>query len=140
VRHRWYTKGERPPGLCDNRFTFAYLFGTVRAGSDDNFALVMPEVSTEAMQIFLDEFARTIAPGEHAAMFLDQAGWHGSKALVVPDNITLVALPSYSPQLNPVERVWLHLKDRHLSMRLHDDYDAIADATCKAWNGIYILD
>ena len=67
-------------------------------------------------------------------MMLDRAGWHGSHALVVPDTITLVALPPYSPELNPVERVWLYLKERFLSHRLHADYDAIADAAARAWN------
>ncbi len=67
-------------------------------------------------------------------MILDRAGWHGSKALAVPANITLIPLPSYSPELNPVERVWLYLKERFLSHRLLVDYDAIADATCVAWN------
>ncbi len=86
------------------------------------------------MQVFLDAFSETIAGDEHAAMILDQAGWHGSKALAVPANVTLVPLPAYSPELNPVERVWLYLKERFLSHRLLDDYDAIADAACKAWN------
>ena len=93
----------------------------------------MPEVSTVAMQIFLDEFAKTIAPDDHVAMVLDRAGWHGAKALKVPSNITLVPLPSYSPELNPVERIWLYLKERYLSHRLLDDYDKIADAACAAW-------
>lgn len=105
----------------------------MRAGTDNAFALVMPEVSTATMQIFLDEFAKTLAPDEHAAMFLDQAGWHGAKALKVPDNVTLVPIPPYSPQLNPAERVWEHLKERYLSLRLHADYDAIVDAACTAW-------
>ena len=52
----------------------------------------------------------------------------------VPDNVTLVPLPPYSPELNPVERVWLRLKERFLSHRLLADYDAIADAACNAWN------
>ena len=56
-----------------------------------------------------------------------------TRALSVPANITLVALPPYSPELNPVERVWLYLKERFLSHRLHDDYDAIVDAACNAW-------
>ena len=86
------------------------------------------------MQIFLDRFAATIADDEHAVLILDQAGWHGAKALSVPDNITLVPLPPYSPELNPVERVWLYLKERYLSHCLHPDYDAIADAAEKAWN------
>ena len=86
------------------------------------------------MQEFLDRFAETIAEDEHVAMVLDQAGWHGSDALRVPDNITLVPLPPYSPELNPVERVWLYLKERFLSHRLLGDYEAIADAACHAWN------
>jgi transposase len=96
--------------------------------------LVLPYVNTEAMQEFLNRFAETIGEDEHVALVLDQAGWHGSGALVVPGNITLVPLPPYSPELNPVERVWLYLKERFLSHRLLADYDAIADAACRAWN------
>jgi transposase len=66
-------------------------------------------------------------------MVLDRAGWHGSNALAVPPNITLVSLPPYSPELNPVERVWLYLKERFLSHRLLDDYDAIVEAASEAW-------
>ena len=64
-------------------------------------------------------------------MILDQAGWHGSNELAVPANVTLVPLPAYSPELNAVERVWLYLKERFLSHRLLDDYDAIVDAACQ---------
>jgi transposase len=133
VCHVWWKRGQRPPGLCDKRFTFAYIFGAVEPGTDNTFALVLPEVSTHAMQIYLDAFAKTIAADEHVAMVVDRAGWHIANALKVPDSITLVPLPSYSPELNPVERVWLYLKERFLSHRLHDDYDAIVDAACKAW-------
>ena len=134
VCHRWYPKGERPPGLADNRFTFAYLFAACEAGTDNAFALVLPEVSTRAMQLFLDAYAQTIKPDEHVIMFMDQAGWHVAKALAVPENITIATLPAYSPELNPVERVWLYLKERFLSHRLLDDYDAIVEAACAAWN------
>jgi transposase len=75
----------------------------------------------------------TIGEDEHVALVLDQAGWHGSGALVVPGNITLVPLPPYSPELNPVERVWLYLKERFPSHRLLADYDAIAVVACRAW-------
>ena len=67
-------------------------------------------------------------------MILDQAGWHGSNALAAPANITLVPLPPYSPELNPVERVWLYLKERFLSHRLLADYDAVIDAASNACN------
>ena len=130
----WWKRGERPPGVCDQRFTFAYIFAAVRPGTDEAFALVLPYVNTEAMQIFLDQFAATIPHDEHVALILDQAGWHGSNSLSVPPNITLVPLPPYAPELNPVERVWLFLKQRFLSHRLLNDYDAIVDAATRAWN------
>jgi len=110
------------------------VFGAVRPGTDQAFALVMPEVSTAVMQIFLDEFSKTLPADEHAAMFMDQAGWHGAKALRTPANMTLVPLPPDAPQLNPIERLWLHMKARYLSHRLHADYEAIAGAACEAWN------
>ncbi len=132
--HVWWTRGKRPRGLADKRFTFAYIFAAVEPGTDNAFALILPYVNTEAMQLFLDRFASTIGDDEHVAMVLDQAGWHGAKALRVPAAITLIPLPPYAPELNPVERVWLYLKERFLSHRLHADYEAIADAASVAWN------
>lgn len=69
-------------------------------------------------------------------MVLDGAGWHGSKALVVPDNITLLKLPPYSPELNPVERIWLFLRERFLSLAVWPDRAAILQACCDAWNAL----
>lgn len=132
--HRWFTKGVRPAGLCDQRYTWAHLFAAVCPSTGQAFALVLPEVSTRTMQVFLDQFAARLDADEHAIMLLDQAGWHSSGALVVPGNVTLVPLPPYAPQLNPVERLWLYLRERHLSHRLLADYDAIVDACCAAWN------
>jgi transposase len=99
----------------------------------------MPYVNTDAIQIFLDRVAATIGDDAHVVMVLDRAGWHGSKALAVPATITLVPLPPYSPELNPVERVWLYLKERFLSHRLLADYDAIVTAASTAWNRLTAL-
>jgi hypothetical protein len=136
VCHIWWKRGQRPPGLCDKRFTFAYIFAAVEPGTDNAFALMLPYANTEAMQVFLNRFSETIAEDEHVAMMLDQAGWHGANDLVAPANITLVPFPAYSPELNPVERLWLYLKERFLSHRLLDDYEAIVDAACAAWNRV----
>ncbi len=72
----------------------------------------------------------------HAALILDRAGWHVARGLTVPDNITLVPLPPYSPELNPVERVWLYPRERFLSHRVLDNYTAVLDAACRAWNAL----
>jgi putative transposase len=103
-------------------------------GTDNAFALILPEVSANAMQVYLDKFAESIGPNEHVLLVLDQAGWHGAKALRAPANITLEPLPPRAPELNPAERVWLYLKEKFLSHRLLDDYDAILDAAAAAWN------
>ena len=112
--HRWFTRGERPPGRCAKRFLSTYILATLSPGSHDPLALVLP----------------------HAVLLLDQAGWHGKAALHVPENVTLLPLAAYSPELNPVERVWLYLRERFLSFRLHQSEAAIVDALCTAWNAL----
>ena len=95
---------------------------------------MLPYANTDTMQLFQDRFSVTLDADDHAVMVLDRASWHGSGSLVVPANITLVPLPPYSPELNPVERVWLHLKTRFLSHRLHPEYDPIVETACQTWN------
>ena len=88
------------------------------------------------MDMFLAQFSETLPAGVHAVLMLDQAGWHGRAALQVPGNVTLLPLPPYSPELNPVERVWLYLRERFLSFRLYRSEQAIVDALCAAWNAL----
>jgi transposase len=90
---------------------------------------VLPFANTEAMNAHLAEIARTVATGAHAILVLDGAG-----ALTVPDNITLLHLPPYAPELNPVENVWAYLRANKLAITVFDSYDDIVDACCKAWN------
>jgi len=130
----WFERGLRPAIPTDKRYRWAYIYGAVRPGTDDAFALVLPKVSTEAMSLYLEHFARSLPPNVHAVLVLDQAGWHLANDLEIPDNLTLVHLPPYSPELNPVERVWLYLRERWLSHRLFADTTAIIEACCEAWN------
>jgi putative transposase len=85
------------------------------------------------MQLHLDEIGRHVAPGAHAALLLDRAGWHTTPELQGPDNITPILLPSRAPKLNPVENIWQYLRGNWLSNRVFDGYDAIIDAACEAW-------
>ena len=126
----------RPPGPADKRFASLHLFAAWRPGTDQAFALALPEATTGAMSLFLAGFAGQLEPGTHAGLILDQAGWHGARRLVVPENVTLLPLPAYSPELNPVERVWLYLRERFPSHRVLDGYTAVLDAACRAWNAL----
>jgi transposase len=82
----------------------------------------------------LAEVSQAVAPGAHAVLLVDQAGWHISPKLKVPDNITLVLLPPRSPELNPMENVWQFVRDNWLSNRVFGSYDNIVDHCCEAWN------
>src|ERR1041384_6260491 len=104
--HRWWVRGRRPPGRCDRRFEWAYLFAAVEPATGADVALVLPEATTATMSLFLAEFAAGLPAAVPAALLLEGAGCHGARALAVPPNVTLVSLPPYSPELNPVERVW----------------------------------
>jgi hypothetical protein len=90
VTHVWYQKGVRPRGVRQQGFSSAYLFGAVCPERGEGVALVLPEVSTAAMDVFLAELARAVPAGTHAALVLDGAGWHVSEELVVPPNLTLI--------------------------------------------------
>ncbi len=86
------------------------------------------------MTLHLAEISKVVKPEAHAVVLLDQAGWHGSKDLVIPDNITLLPLPPRSPELNPVENVWQFIRDSWLSNRVFRSYDDIVTLSCEAWN------
>ena len=86
------------------------------------------------MNLHLAEIAQAVAPGAHAVLLLDQAGWHLSDKLVVPPNLTLLPLPPKCPELNPVENLWQFLRDNWLSNQVFPSYRAILDHCCDAWN------
>jgi len=94
----------------------------------------MPEANTEAMQEHLAEISRKVGDGAHAVVVLDGAGWHSTPRLRIPDNISLLPLPPYAPELNPVETIWEFLRQNLLSHRVWKSYDDIVEACCAAWN------
>ena len=130
----WYERGVRPRGLRDMRHEAAWIFGAICPERDTGVALVLPEASVPAMQALIDELAGQLPADRHAVLVMDRAGWHIARKLDWPDTITPLHLPPYSPELNPIERVWLYLRERFLSHRLFETYDAIIDACCDAWN------
>lgn len=95
----------------------------------------MPAVSSEAMAEHLKEISSQVAAGAHAVLLLDGAGWHQpGERLPVPDNISLLPLPAYSPELNPVENIWEFLRGNLLSHRIWETYESILEACRDAWN------
>ena len=134
LTRQWARRGSRPRQPKDQRHTAAYIFAAICPATEKTAALVLPYVDTPAMNLHLAEISAQVAADAHAVVILDQAGWHGAKALRVPDNISLLSLPPYSPELNPVENLWQFIKHNFLNARIFASYDAIVAACCDAWN------
>jgi transposase len=120
--------------LRDQRTASTHIFGAICPRHGKAAGLVLPVYTIEAMNPHLAEIAAAVAPGAHAALILDQAGWHLSDKLVVPPNITLVALPPKCPELNPIENVWQFMRQNWLSNRIFNAHRDIVDHCSHAWN------
>ena len=100
---QWARRGTRPRQPADQRYENAYLFGAICPAHGKGAALALPFANTEAMQLYIDEIAANVAPGAHAVLIFDRAGWHTTPELTMPANMTPIWLPSRAPELNPVE-------------------------------------
>jgi transposase len=94
----------------------------------------MPYANTQAMQKHLEQISLSITANAHGIVVMDRAGWHKSAALNIPENLSILFLPPYSPELNPAENIWQYLRQNWLSNRVFKTWDDIVDACCQAWN------
>jgi len=114
-------------------YKWVYLYAAVNPVTGASSAMIAPTVNTECMNVHLRWISEAAGPGTQVVLVLDRAGWHVAKELRVPDNITLLHLPSYSPELNPVERLWGYMFDHFLSNRIYTDEDELAAVCADAW-------
>src|SRR5260370_23388555 len=119
ITRRWAKRGTRPSAPHDQRTASTYIFGAICPKDGKGAALVLPHCNNEAMNLHLAEIASEVAPGAHAVLLLDQAGWHMSSRLAVPPNITLLPLPPKCPELNPTENIWEFMRYNWLSNRIY---------------------
>ncbi len=96
----------------------------------------MPTVNIDVMNMHLAEISHCVSASAVALLILDGAGWHQSARLTVPDNIVLVPLPPYAPELNSTENIWEYLRGNDLSNCVWETYEAILDNCCNAWNAL----
>ena len=134
ITRRWAKRGTRPSAPHDQRTASTYIFGAICPARGAGAGLILPWCNSTTMGLHLAEISQAVAPGAHAVVVLDQAGWHTSAKLEVPTNISLFPLPSKSPELNPQENVWQYLRDNWLSNRVFDDIHALIDHCSEAWN------
>lgn len=132
----WAKKGSRPTAVKQTRYEWVYLYAAVEPATGESAALLMPSVNIETFEQFLQELSSKLAHDEHAVLIMDQAGWHTSPRVKMPENITALFLPPYSPELNPVENLWHYLKSHYLSNRVYEEYEALLDAGQEAWRSL----
>ena len=133
---QWAHKGRRPRQPADLRDQNADRFGPTCLARGTGTAIMMPRGDTEAMQAHLNEISKAVAPGAHAVILMDQAGWHTTGALNRPENLSLLFVPPKSPERNPVENIWPYLRQTWRANRVFDTYDAIRDAGWQAWTNL----
>jgi hypothetical protein len=134
ITRRWARRGTRPSAPHDQRTRSTYIFGAICPKEGKAAGLILPWCNTATMNLHLAEIAQAVAPGAHAVLLVDQAGWHMTPKLIVPPNISIIPLPAKSPELNPQENVWQFMRANWLSNRIFSSYADIVDHCCYAWN------
>ena len=130
--HLWSKKGSRPRAVKQQQFEYVYLFGAVCPATGETEAIIAPLVNKEIMQQHLELISKRTQPGRHAVIIMDGAGWHTDDIAQEIDNLSVIKLPPYSPELNPVEQVWSWLRQHHLANRCFNGYEDIVDASSAA--------
>ncbi len=121
--------------MRQTEYQYLWVLGAVCPETGRGEGLLSPRLNTQVVQVFLREFSATLPADEHAVMLWDGAGFHTSGKLQVPDNITLLKLRQYSPELNPMENLWHYLKSHYWSNRAYADYEELEEAAIDAWRG-----
>lgn len=128
----WCRKGVRPIArICPGYKNF-YLYAAINPLTGEQFTLQLPAVNTEMMNLYLEHFQKEY-PERRILLVLDQAGWHLSKELTIPKGIQFEPLPPYSPELNPVERLWRWLRLHVCRNRLYNSLDELEQALSTIW-------
>ena len=123
----WAKRGEPLQVKVQQGYKSFYIYSCVSPHCGESFSLFLPEVNTEMMNIFFEELSNQY-PDKDILMILDQAGWHKAKDLKVTQNITLMFLPPYSPELNPVEKLWQWLRKEVTHNNLFKTLKTLMDA------------
>lgn len=123
IRRCWCPRPIRPlcSAIVSQEYSYAYAAVSIEDGETNS--LILPYVNTDCMQIFIDDVALR-HPEDRILMVMDNAGWHKTKSLKIPCNIKFAYLPSYSPELNPVEHIWDDLREKSFHNRIFDCFDS----------------
>lgn len=134
-RRCWAPTGLRPNVHYQVIREFVYALAAVHPPTGSLISLVMPWVDTTTMSIFLAHLAHAF-PDELLVVLLDGAGWHHARELTIPPTVALLFLPPYSPQLNPAEHIWDHLRENDFANKTFEDLVFVEDTLCSGLHSL----
>lgn len=129
----WARRGTRPRAIKQTGYEWLYVLAAVCPSNGRAEGLLLPYIDGRLISIFLGQFSKQLPANKHAVLIWDQAGFHKSGEVIVPANITIIELPAYSPELNPVENLWQYLRSHYWANRGYENYDALREAACDSW-------
>ena len=132
----WARRGTRPRAVKQTGYEWVYVLAAVCPKTGETVGLLSPYVDGRIMSLFPRQFSQHLPENVHAVLLWDQAGFHKCKELRIPENVTIVELPAYSPELNPVENLWQYLRSHYWSNRSYENYDDLRVAACDAWQAV----
>lgn len=130
----WAKTGSRPAAVRQTAYQYVWVIAAVCPETGQSTGLITPRLDTRYINTFLQQLSKDLAPDEHAVMLWDGAGFHRSKTLAMPANITPIQITAYSPELNPIENLWHYLKSHHWSNHAYRNVDELEEAVIQAWH------
>lgn len=128
-KYCWCENGMRPSVPCHHIREYRYAYGAVEPKTGDSFFLVMPYCNTDCMNVFLRELSNTF-PKDKILLVCDGASWHKSKTLEVPENINLIFIPPYTPEMNPIEQIWKEIRKLGFKNEVFKTLEKVIDGLC----------
>lgn len=128
-KYCWCEKGVRPTVPCHHIREYRYAYGAVEPLTGESFFLIMPYCNTDCMNVFLEELSKTY-PKDKIILVCDGAGWHKSASLKIPENIEIIYLPPYTPEMNPIEQLWKEIRKRGFKNEVFQTLEKVVDRLC----------
>ena len=126
----WCAKGQRPSVPCHHIREYRYAFGAVEPLSGESFFLTMPNCDTICTNVFLEKLSKQF-PNDVILLVCDGAAWHKSKALRCPENIHLLSIPPYTPEMNPIEQIWKQIRSMGFRNEVFNSLSDVMDRLCE---------
>ena len=134
-RYCWCVSGIRPEVPCHHIREYRYAYGAVEPRTGESYFLILPYCNTICMNVFLEGLAKQY-PNDDILMVCDGAAWHKSKAMEIPKNITLLSIPPYTPEMNPIEQIWRELRTQGFRNEVFPTLEKVIDRLCETINNL----